>query len=160
MEILDEIAYPDPLDAKRLKRLQAILVVAVAALCCAARLWIQAQFSAAGHSLDPIRKLLAVLPFAIAAPPLVFGAWFCLLGHRVLRTQQWPYPGAMLTRPVPVVRGRQASGRAIVFFVIGSSIAIAGVAAGTYLHLGVSGRLEDLLNTGRSHAAPSQRYVP
>jgi hypothetical protein len=144
MIIRDEIAYPDPRDVKRLRWMYAAIIVAMLVVLLCLRLWIDSQISTVDNP-KAVRSVFLVLSGAIAGPVLAFWFWISLTCRRVLRTQQWPHPGAKLDRPVAVLRGRKACNKAWTLLALVSIFSIAAVVASVYLYFSVGARFESLM---------------
>jgi hypothetical protein len=157
MIIRDEIAYPEPAEVKRTLGLFAAAVLAVPVVFTCLWPWIDLQLSA--DDQKAIRSVFLFMALAIAVPVLGFWLWTLSVYRRVVRAQQWPHPGASLIRPVPVLRGERARGRAWTLLALASLVAVMGVSASLYLYFGLGTRLERLLETRLQQSSSANKLL-
>ena len=136
----NEVPYPDAADAKRLWLFRAAVVISVFATL----LYMRSQLSS---MQDPkqARFVLSVIALTTAIFPLAFWAWTFFVFRRVIQSDQWPYPGARLTRPVAILRGREARKQGWRVLALGSVLVVTCIPASVYLHFGVGARIERLM---------------
>jgi hypothetical protein len=95
--------------ASRLKWL-AFFVTTVLALSWVGKTYVGPELRAYLSVKDPVeafRRFQWVM-IAIGAGLVPFAAYFALFAARIIRSRQFPYPGAKVWRDTPIVRGTRA----------------------------------------------------